>query len=218
MAKSKSPSRSVRPSRKSRKIPPSGVGQNQPIPTKKPPTIVPAPQCARIVQRYISGQSVRAIARAENRDRETIAKIIRSRDDEIKNYVNHSNEKFYRLANVALVSLARGLESSGWLALRFLEAVGVFPIPREEPPAVAQQLTADQTREAKTQTFFARFAADVYERSKAFDAPLVNIEADLHAGEGKSNGTAGSNEQRGTENDKPSSVVRRSILDFKDEN
>jgi hypothetical protein len=210
-------SKSKTPSRKSRSCQPRGVGRNQPIPAKKPPTTVPPPQCARVLQRYISGQSLRAIARVENRDRETVAKIIRSRDDEIKNYVNHSNEKFYGLANIALVSLARGLESSGWLALRFLEAVGVFPIPREEPPAVVQEPTAAEIREAKTQAFFARFAKEAYERSKAFDAPLVDIDADLHAGEAKLNGPAGSNGQLGTKNDKPSSVARRRIFDSRDE-
>jgi hypothetical protein len=89
--------------------------------------------------------------------------------------------------------------------------------PREDRPAVVQQLTAAEIREAKIQAFFARFAADVYDRSKAFDAPLVDIEADRHAGEGKLNGTAGGNEPHGTEKDIPSPAARRSVLDSRDE-
>jgi hypothetical protein len=56
----------------------TATNQNQPSSTKKPRTIVPAPQSARIMQRYVGGQSIRQIAREERRDRATVTKIVRS--------------------------------------------------------------------------------------------------------------------------------------------
>ncbi len=56
------------------------VRQNLPNSTKKPETIIPAPQRERILQKYVAGQSIREIAREENRARETVTKIIRCDD------------------------------------------------------------------------------------------------------------------------------------------
>jgi hypothetical protein len=47
--------------------------------------------------------------------------------------------------------------------------------PREERPAVVQQLAAAEIREATIQAFFAHFAKEAYERFRAFDAPLVEV-------------------------------------------
>jgi hypothetical protein len=98
-----------------------------------------------------------------------------------------------------------------------MEAIGVFPIPREEPRAVVQEPSAAEIREAKIRAHFAKIAEEIYARSRAFDAPLVDIEEELRDGEAKSNGPAGSNGQHGSEHDEPSSGARRSILDFRDE-
>ena len=54
--------------------------QTQPEPTKAPRTSVPPPQSARIARRFISGESIRKIAREENRDRETVKRIVQARD------------------------------------------------------------------------------------------------------------------------------------------
>jgi hypothetical protein len=116
-----------------------------------------------------------------------------------------------------VVSLGHAIEKNGWLAFRFLEVIGGFPKPREERPPVVQQPTAAEVEEARIQAACARFAAAAYERSRAFDAPLVDVEKDLHAQEGKLNGTAGNSERLGKENYEESPVVRRSIFNFKDE-
>ena len=42
------------------------INQNPPSSTKKPRTIVPPPQSARIMQRYVGGESIRQIAREEH--------------------------------------------------------------------------------------------------------------------------------------------------------
>jgi hypothetical protein len=140
----------------------------------------------------------------------------RSRSDEMSE-IETLRAKFYPLGSVALNCLRREIPRNARLAYKVLEAIGAFPDPREEPPTVIQQPTAAEIKEAKIRAHFAKIAEEIYTRSRAFDASLVDIEADLHTGEGKSNGTAGSNQQCGTENDTPSSVVRRSILDSRDE-
>jgi hypothetical protein len=52
--------------------------------------------------RHVAGQSVRSIARAEYRDRETVAKIIRSGSDEVREYVTDVNKQLEGLAGNAL--------------------------------------------------------------------------------------------------------------------
>jgi hypothetical protein len=212
MAKPRSSSRTVRH---------RGVRRNQPIPAKSAPTTVPLPQVARIMARHVAGESARSIARAEGRHRETVGKIIRNGSSEVSDYITGVHNELRDLAGVALDTLEHALarKGSGWLALRILEAVGAFPNPREERPAVVQgptEPTPAEIREAKIRAFCAHFAKEAYERSTAFDAPLVDFDKDLHDGEAKSNGTAGSSGQCGTEHDTPSSGARRSIFDHKD--
>jgi hypothetical protein len=208
MSKSKPRSRSCRP---------RGIGQNQPVPAKKAPTTVPPPQIARIVARHVAGQSVRAIARAEGRDRETVVKIIRSGADEVRDYVTGVEEQFEGLAGNALVSLGHAIENNGWLALEFLQRLGVFRAAGEKAPTAMRQPTAAEVREERVRAFFARIAAEAYERSRAFDTPLVEIEKDLHAQEGKLTGTTtGSGVERGEENHGSSRVERRSLFDQRD--
>jgi hypothetical protein len=72
------------------------IHRDQPRSTKKPRTIVPPPQSARITQRYINGESIRQIARDEKRDRATVTKIVRS--VEMQLFVQKMREKFYGLA------------------------------------------------------------------------------------------------------------------------
>ena len=69
------------------------VHQYPPRSAKNPRTIVPPPQSARIVERFITGQSIREIAREERRDRATVTKIVKG--PEIQSYIQALREKFY---------------------------------------------------------------------------------------------------------------------------
>ena len=53
--------------------------------------MIPAPQRERIMQRHTLGQSIRRIAREENRARETVTKIVRS--DDMRAYVTGLRER-----------------------------------------------------------------------------------------------------------------------------
>ena len=109
----------------------SRSSQNQPQPAKKPGGKIPAPQSARIVGGYISGESIRKIAREEKRDRETIARIVRS--DEVQSYVQEMREQSFGLGSDAISGMRKKLESGkdGWLNHQVLMDIGVVPTPRQ---------------------------------------------------------------------------------------
>jgi hypothetical protein len=103
------------------------ISQNQPNSTKKPRTIVPPPQSARIMQRYVGGDSIRQIARAEKRDRATVTKIIRS--DEMNAFVQEMRERYYGLAPDALATIEYALQEQkdARIGLEVLRDIGVRP-------------------------------------------------------------------------------------------
>lgn len=97
-----------------------------------PGTYVPQPQCARIVARFIAGQSISEIARLEDRNRRTVSKIVHGK--EVRRYARELRRKSYRLGDAALQVIYDGLH---WhrrtdLAWKVLEATGVVPFGAEQ--------------------------------------------------------------------------------------
>jgi|SRR6516165_6024230 hypothetical protein len=107
------------------------TSQNPPEPTKKPRTSVPPPQSARIANRFISGQSIRKIAREEGRDRETVKRIVQARD--IQEYVLLLRAKFFGVGPDAVDAIQHQLKDKkdGRLGLEILRDVGAVPSKRE---------------------------------------------------------------------------------------
>jgi hypothetical protein len=105
------------------------VGQNPPNSTKKPRTVVPPPQSARIMQRYVAGDSIREIARKERRDRATISKIVRS--DEMNAVVRKMRARYYAPGFDALDAVQHTLQvrKDGGLGRQVLTDIGVIPSP-----------------------------------------------------------------------------------------
>jgi hypothetical protein len=107
--------------------------QSPPIPaeiSQKLRTIIPAPQSTRIVGRFIAGESVRSIARAENRDRATVAKIVRG--PEVHQYIGELRARFVGATEIAMETLLEELRNPdsrtrGWLAFEMLRAGSVIP-------------------------------------------------------------------------------------------
>src|ERR1700733_7456545 len=112
--------------------------QNQPNSTKQPRTIVPPPQSARKMQRYVAGGSIREIAREERRDRATVTKIVRS--DEMKAVVEKMRERYYALGFDALDAVQHALRvrRDGGLGRQVLTDIGVIP-SAEERYAITSQ-------------------------------------------------------------------------------
>jgi hypothetical protein len=107
------------------------ANQNLPCSTKNPRTIIPPPQSARIMQRYIIGDSIRQIAREEQRDRATVTKIVRS--DEMNSFVQKMRERYYGLASDAADAVQHALQvqKDGRLGRQLLADIGVIPSAEE---------------------------------------------------------------------------------------
>jgi hypothetical protein len=93
---------------------------NQHNPPNRGRNHVPAPQRERILQKHIAGKSIVEITKEENRNRETVARIVHS--DEMREYVQRMRERFFALADCALSTLHHALEKdlNGVLAYKLL--------------------------------------------------------------------------------------------------
>jgi hypothetical protein len=113
--------------------------QNPPFPTKNSGTIMPPPQSARIMQRYVSGESIRRIAREEQRDRATVTKIVRS--DEMNAFVQKLREEYYGLGFEAMDAVRHALriQKDGRLGHQLLEDIGVIPSAEERCAMAAEE-------------------------------------------------------------------------------
>ena len=123
----------------------TATNQNQPSSTKQPRTIVPPPQSARIMQRYVAGGSIREIAREERRDRATVTKIVRS--DEMKAVVEKMRERYYGLGFDALDAVQHALRvrKDGGLGRQVLTDIGVIPSSEERYAITSQPNKATLT-------------------------------------------------------------------------
>ena len=84
-------------------------------------TYTPLPQQERIKKMYRDGASIRAIARAEGKARETVTKIVRSADLEIQNeaYEHFFQQQMVKVLDKVIPALERGLESKDGAKLGF---------------------------------------------------------------------------------------------------
>jgi hypothetical protein len=120
------------------------VDHNQPRSAKKQTrTIVPPPQSARIMQRYIGGDSIRQIAREERRDRATVTKIVRS--EEMQSFVQEMRQRYYGLGFDALDAIQHTLQvrKDGGLGRQVLSDIGVIPSAEERFAIAAQAMNVE---------------------------------------------------------------------------
>ena len=149
---------------------------NPPKPAKKPRTTIPSPQVARIIQRYISGEGIRKIAREEKRDPGTVAKIVRS--EEVLGYTQKLREQYYGLGELALEGLRRALEKStdGKLAHELLRNIGVIPNSEEAHALERRMQQAEPETEEEVKAEMLKLVFGAYERAKMFNMPLPALD------------------------------------------
>src|SRR6516162_8277452 len=106
-------------------LPEAGLNQQQPA--KRTRNRVPPPQRERIMHKFVAGKGISEISREENRNRETVARIVHS--DEMQEHVRRAREEFYGLTGIALRTLRHALEKerNGTLAYKVLADSGVIP-------------------------------------------------------------------------------------------
>lgn len=185
--KPKSPSQAIPKRRTTRGGQCSRVRQGQPRSTNKRRTVVPPPQSARIVGRYIAGASIREISRVENRDRATVTKIVRS--DQVHDYICKLKERFYGLGDDALNAVQHAVREQGdaRLAYQILQDIGIVPSREERNLAALQQSAAAYDEEGEVIKTMGRLIQTAIERARVFGTRCPELEADLEKVGGRIN-------------------------------
>src|SRR5438067_2712026 len=120
--RSKKTSSSVKASKRSKR-PETSTTQHKPA--KRSRDRVPAPQRERILQKHIAGKSVVEISREENRNRETVARIVHS--DEMKDLVSDMRKSLYGILQPCFETVLYAVEEKqdSQLAYKILTDTGV---------------------------------------------------------------------------------------------
>lgn len=155
---------------------PRSIRQTRPKPSKRTRLHIPEPQIVRIMQRHAAGESVRKISREEHRDRETVAKVVKS--DEMHAYVQSLREQFYGLADLAIAAVRRGLrEGDTKLAYQVLIDIGVVPNQGERTQMLAHEpLSSEETRHKE---LMGRLIEIAFERHHVYGTPMPELDEHL---------------------------------------
>jgi hypothetical protein len=141
-----------------------------------------------LMQRYISGESLRKIAQEEHRDRATISKIVKC--PEVVEYIEVLRGKFYGALEIAMDALLDELrnpnsKTRGGLAYEMLKSGGVIP---NRSQTVGLELKTQEPEPESEQAAIKRIAVALVqgaiERHRYFGLPLEEadeIEATLHS-------------------------------------
>ena len=115
------------------------LGTSQHKHTKLTRHRVHPPQRIRIMQKYASGKSIVQISREENRNRDTVTKIVRS--SEMQDFVRTMREQLYGLAFDAMKAVRFALQNNQdpRLAYKLLVDVGIVPSSEELAQAAMQR-------------------------------------------------------------------------------
>ena len=165
--------------------------QNQPKPAKKLRTNIPAPQSMRVVARFVSGESVRAIARAEKRDRATIAKIVKG--PEVLQHVAAMRAQFFGAVEIAMQVFLEELRNPnnrarGQLAYQVLKDAAVIPTEHQRELLSAQQgVVPESSHRERVKEIMAGLVEGAIARCAAHGIPMPEIEDDLKKVGGKIN-------------------------------
>jgi hypothetical protein len=142
-------------------------------PTKQTRHRIPAPQRIRVMQKYALGQNQTAIARDENLNRETVAKIVRSA--EMDAYVEEKRELWRGLCDPAIEVIRQKLkEGDKEVALRILESNGVIPASGATFNYNIQT-AANPNQDERGRNLRACFADVMMERARIFKTPMPEL-------------------------------------------
>ena len=101
------------------------------------------------MQRHVTGESNREIARTEEVDRKTVARVVQS--PEFQDHMRQQRERFYALVPAALDALQHALENNKdpRIAYQLLTDTGVIPSADEKSSVLTQapQSISDEARE-----------------------------------------------------------------------
>ncbi len=160
---------------------------DQPKPAKRSRDRIPPPQRLRIMQRYAAGESLVQIGREEHRDRDTVARIVKS--DEMQEFIRQMREQFYGLAGDAIEAVRYALQNDrdGRLGFQLLTTMGVIPSEAERS-ALAPTESAEDAEEAAVANQAWQLAYIMINRARTFGQPLPHVDEIEPTQEGQPNG------------------------------
>lgn len=141
---------------------------------KKQRSYVPGPQQARIMQRYVKGQSIRQIAKQEHRNQRTVSRIVKSED--IEKFRLEMREQLWGLVPDAISNIRRGLEQDPRLGLNICKYLGIEPAAEALEKSKQLDLQPLTTEEEEVQRWVEEIVRCGVERHLVFGTPLKMID------------------------------------------
>ena len=155
---------------------------NQLNPAKRMRNRVPPPQRERILGKYVKGKSIVDISKEEQRNRETVSKIVRG--PEMQEFVRAMRERFYALGGDAISAIQHALqkENDGRLGFQVLESIGIIP-STEERQLLAASLAAtgsdEEVEEAGVKRYLGLMIEHAIEVASMYGRRCPELDADL---------------------------------------
>jgi len=136
----------------------------------------------RVVARFVSGESVRAIARAEKRDRATIAKIMKG--PEVLQHVAAMRAQFFGAVEIAMQVFLEELmnpnnRTRGQLAYQMLKDAAVIPSEHERQLLSQHQAVPESSERERVKEIMSGLMEGAIARCSAYGMRLPEIEDDL---------------------------------------
>lgn len=152
---------------------------NQLKPAKQTRNRVPPLQRERILQKHVPGKSISAISQEENRNRETVSKIVRG--PEMQEYVRAMRERFFGLSLDAIAAVRHSMtqQKDGRLGFNLLASIGVVPTQEEKQLLTAPGPEPESDEDAEVKRIMAGLIEIIIERAKIFGHREPEIEAEL---------------------------------------
>jgi hypothetical protein len=145
----------------------------QPKPAKKARNRIPPVKRIRVMQRYASGENQTAIARSENLNRESVARIVKS--TEMEAFTEEIRERWRGLCDSAVESVRRLIAKDDRpTVLRVLESNGIIA-PQGQVQNLSVQTAASPNQDERVRNLRACFADVMMERAKVFRTPMPEL-------------------------------------------
>ena len=154
---------------------PAGPAQAaiQPKPAKKARNRIPPVKRIRVMQRYASGENQTAIARNENLNRESVARIVKSA--EMDAYTEEIRERWRGLCDSAVESVRRLIaKDDKQTVFRVLESNGIIA-PLGQGQNFSVQTATKPSQDERVKQLTVAFAEVAVERARVFGTAFPEL-------------------------------------------
>jgi hypothetical protein len=145
-------------------------------PAKRIRNRVPPPQRERILQKHVTGKSIKVISEEEGRNRETVSKIVRG--PEMQEYLRTMRERLLSLGTDAISAVEHALkeQKDGRLGFQLLASTGVIPSPEERRFLAIPLVETESAVEAEEKRIFGLMFDQAIKQASYFGYRLTEKE------------------------------------------